>query len=124
MDKAHLIETYKLRLDEGRKPAWWTDELRDAVEAKMRKYVQGIIITGDVELLIGGQFIVAPGAHVECAHGMVINAICGGTVSAIWGGTVSEIWGGTVSEICGDYSPVIGPITAPAKVLSDYRTAK
>ncbi len=140
MDQAHLIETYKLKLDEERRPEWYTDEIRDAVAEKMRAYIKSIIVDGDVQLLIGGQFIIAPGAKVECAHSMVINAICGGTVSeicggtvseirggtvsAIWGGTVSEIRGGTVSEIREFFDGIIGKIHKAAKILADNRPKK
>jgi hypothetical protein len=109
MAEAYLPETYSLKIDEERTPEWFDDEMKEKVADKMRDYIKSIIVSGDVELLIGGQFIIAPNAKVECAKAMVINAICGGTVSAIyggtvsaiWGGTVSAIWGGTVSEICG-----------------------
>ena len=101
MDTAHLIEGYKLKIDEARTPAWFSDDMKEDVADKMRTYVKAMIVTGDVQLLIGGQFIIAPGAKVEYAKAMVINAICGGTVSEIRGGTVSEIWGGTVSAIWG-----------------------
>jgi hypothetical protein len=101
MDTAHVLDGYKLRIDEERTPEWFGDEMKERVAAKMRAYVKSIIVEGDVALLIGGQFIIAPGARVEAAHSMVINAICGGTVSAIRGGTVSAICGGTVSEIRG-----------------------
>jgi hypothetical protein len=101
MERAHLVDTYKLRIDEERTPEWFDSEMKEAVADKLRSYIKSIIIDGDVQLLIGGQFIIAPGAKVESAHSMVINAICGGTVSEICGGTVSAIWGGTVSEICG-----------------------
>ena len=101
MDTAHLIDGYKLKIDEERTPDWFDDEMKSAVELKLRDYVKSMIVTGDVELLIGGQFIIAPGAKVQNAKAMVINAICGGTVSAICGGTVSAIRGGTVSAICG-----------------------
>jgi hypothetical protein len=101
MDKAHLVETYKLHIDEERTPEWFDQEMKNGVTEKLTAYIKSIIITGDVALLIGGQFIIAPGAKIESAHSMVINAICGGTVSAIWGGTVSAICGGTVSEIRG-----------------------
>ncbi len=101
MDVAHLPDGYKLRIDEERTPSWFTDEIRESVTEKMRDYIRRMIVTGDVALLIGGQFIIAPGARVESAHSMVINAICGGTVSEIRGGTVSEIWGGHVSAIWG-----------------------
>ena len=145
MDKAHLLESYKLNIDEERCPDWFDDEIREKVEKRLRTYIKSIIVEGDVKLLIGGQFIVAPGAKIESAHSMVINAICGGTVSeiwggtvseirggtvsaiwggtvsAIWGGTVSEIWGGTVSAICGGFSGLLGPIHREAKILSDNR---
>ncbi len=137
MDKAHLIEDYKLKLDEERTPDWWNEEIADRVTLRLRDYVKSMIVTGDVELLIGGQFIIAPGAKIECANAMVINAICGGTVSEIWGGTVSAIWGGTVSAICGGtvseicggtvseiwggFDGIIGKIGKYAKILSDER---
>jgi hypothetical protein len=101
MDKAHLVETYKLKIDEERTPEWFDDEMKEKVTDRLRACIKSMIVDGNVQLLIGGQFIIAPGATVECAHSMVINAICGGTVSEIWGGTVSEIWGGTVSAIRG-----------------------
>jgi hypothetical protein len=101
MKNAHLVEKYKLTIDEERIPDWFDDEMKEKVQAKMQSYIESIIVTGDVQLLIGGQFIIAPGAKVECAKAMVINVICGGTVSEIGGGTVSEIRGGTVSEIWG-----------------------
>ena len=124
MDQAHLVETYSLKIDEERTPDWFTDDLKKSVSAEMTAYIKRMIVTGDVCLLIGGQFIIAPGAKVECAHSMVINAICGGTVSAIWGGTVSEIWGGTVSEIWEHFAGVLGKISTEAKILSDNRLAK
>ena len=101
MGNAHKVETYKLRIDQDRVPEWFDSEMKEKVTKKLSDYIKSIIVTGDVQLLIGGQFIIAPGAKVECAKAMVINSICGGTVSAICGGTVSEIRGGTVSEIWG-----------------------
>ena len=113
MDKAYIVESYKLSIDEGRTPEWFDAEMKEAVTAKLAAYIKSIIVDGDVNLLIGGQFIVAPGAKVECAHSMVINAICGGTVSAIWGGTVSAIWE--------HFSGLIGKIGPHARILSDNR---
>ena len=148
MDTAHQVETYKLKIDEERTPDWFTDEIKESVKEKMTDYVKRMIVTGDVELLIGGQFIIAPGAKVASANCMVINAISRGTVSAIWGGTVSEISGGTVSEICGGtvsairggtvseicggtvsaicggFDGIIGTIGKCAKILSDERKSK
>ena len=113
MDTAHQVETYKLKIDESRTPDWFTDEIKDDVTLKLTSYIKSIIVDSEMELLIGGQFIIAPGAKVECAHGMVINAICGGTVS--------EICGGTVSEICGFFSGSIGEIGKFADVRNDNR---
>jgi hypothetical protein len=149
MDTAHLIDGYKLRIDEERTPDWFDAEMKEKVADKLRAYVKSIIVEGDVQLLIGGQFIIAPGAKVESAHSMVINAICGGTVSeirggtvseirggtvsairggtvsAIWGGTVSEIRGGTVSRIIKSWREIlIGKIGPDAYVLSDERETK
>ena len=121
MDTAHRVETYQLKIDEKRTPDWFGDEMKESVSERLSAYIKSIIVTGDVELLIGGQFIIAPGAKVESAHGMVINAICGGTVSEIYGGTVSAIWGGTVSAIKENFDGVIGKIGKFAKILSDER---
>ena len=145
METAHLIDGYKLKIDEECDPEWFDAEMKERVAEKLRAYVKSMIVEGDVDLLIGGQFIVAPGARVSSAKAMVINAICGGTVSeicggtvsAIWGGTVSAIWGGTVSAICGGtvsairggtvseifdtYEPTIGKILKAAKILKDHR---
>ena len=132
MDAAHLVSGYKLKIDEERTPEWFSDEMKERVADKMRTYVKSLIVDGDVELLIGGQFVIAPGAKVACANAMVINAICGGTVSeirggtvsAIRGGTVSEIRGGTVSEIFDTYAPTIGKILKAANILKDHRAKK
>ena len=101
LDKAYLPETYKLRIDEERTPDWFTDEIKELVTERMRDYIKSIIVLGDVELLIGGQFVIAPTAKISSAHSMVLNVICGGTVNAICGGTVNEIRGGTVNAIRG-----------------------
>ena len=88
--------------------------MKEAVTNKMRSYIKSIIVSGDVQLLIGGQFIIAPTAKVECAHSMVINVMHGGTLTSMRGGTLTEIkkW----------FDGVIGKITKPAKVLNDERT--
>jgi hypothetical protein len=75
MDTAHVLDGYKLKIDEDRAPDWFTDEIKESVTDKLRAYIKTIIVTGDVALLVGGQFIIAPGARVESAHSMVINAI-------------------------------------------------
>jgi len=101
LDTAYKVETYKLKIDEERKPDWFDDEMKENVAQRMTDYIQSIIVSGEVELLIGGQFIIAPTAKIEYAHGMVINAMCGGAVREIMGGTVDTIRGGTIGCISG-----------------------
>jgi len=89
LDTAYLVETYKLKIDEERTPAWFDVDMKDAVTNKMTAYIKSIIVSGDVQLLIGGQFIVAPSAKIECAHTMII--IARPTSSSGRGGTPSII---------------------------------
>jgi hypothetical protein len=111
METAHLLDGYILKIDEERTPDWFDDEMKVTVADKLRDYVKRMIVTGDVALLIGGQFIIAPNAKVECAKAMIINAVLsggtvqavesGGTVQAVLsGGTVQAVWsGGTVQRV-------------------------
>lgn len=121
MEKAHLVESYKLTIDERRTPDWFTDDIKQDVTQRMSDYIKRITVTGDVCLLIGGQFIVAPGAKVERAKACVISAVCGGTISEVCGGTISEVRGGTISEVWGTYAPLIGPVQLPGKIEKDNR---
>ena len=129
MSEAYKPETYKLRIDEDRTPDWFSDEIRELVTEKMRAYIASIIVSGDVELLIGGQFIVAPKAKIQCAKAMVINAVCGGTISAVCGGTIravcggtiSEVLGGTISEVRKHFTGLIGKIHKDAKVTDNRK---
>ena len=77
LSTADKVETYKLRLDEQRKPEWWSDEMAESVAKKMAVYIKSIIISGDAAILIGGQFILASGAKVESAENCIIAAMCG-----------------------------------------------
>ena len=148
MDTAHLVDGYKLKIDEERTPDWFDAEKQERVSDMLRAYVKSCIVSGDVDLLIGGQFIVAPGAKIACAREMVITAMCGGTLSEMWGGTLSamcggtlsamrggtlsEMWGGTLSAMWGGtlsaiskyFDGLLGKIGERARVLSDNREAK
>ena len=74
---AHLIEKYKLKIDEERTPEWFDDDMKLNVSEKLSDYIKNIIVTGDVDILIGGQFIVAPGCKVSCVRTCVISAVLG-----------------------------------------------
>ena len=108
MDKAHLIDEYKFRIDEERTPDWFDKEMREKVTKRLRDYIKSIIVDGDVELLIGGQFVIAPNAEIQCAHSMVISAICGGTVN----------------EIREYFNGLLGKISAAATIVKDNRPKK
>jgi len=101
METAHLIEGYALKIDEERTPEWFSAEMKDQVTDKLRSYVSGMIVTGKVELLIGGQFIIAPGAEVTRAKEMIINAMCGGMIDDMQSGTLHTMWDGTLNHMHG-----------------------
>lgn len=132
MAEAYKLETYSLRIDEERTPEWFDDEMKAHVAGHMAEYINGIIVSGDVELLVGGQFIIAPGAKIACAHSMIINAMCGGTLTAMRGGTltemrggtVAEMWGGTLNKIDPHYDTHVGKVVKPGKIVEDLRNNK
>jgi hypothetical protein len=124
MAEAYKVETYKLTIDDARTPEWFSEEIKAAVEKRMADYIKSIIVTGDVKLLIGGQFIIAPEAKIECAHTMVISAMCGGTLTAMRGGTLTEMWGGTLTEIKECFDGRIGKVLKAATILMDNRPKK
>jgi len=101
METAHLVEGYALKIDEDRTPEWFSAEMKEQVADKLRSYVSGMIVTGKVELLIGGQFIIAPGAEVNCAKEMIINVMCGGTLNDMRGGVLDTMWGATLNNMYG-----------------------
>ena len=101
METAHLIEGYALKIDEDRTPEWFSAEMKDQVTDKLRSYVSGMIVTGKVELLIGGQFIIAPGAEVTRAKEMIINAMCGGMIDDMQSGSLNHMIGGKLNHITG-----------------------
>jgi hypothetical protein len=77
MSTADRVDTYKLRLDEQRAPEWWNQEMAEAVAAKLDAYISSIIVSSDVPILIGGQFILSGGAKIESADACIIQAMLG-----------------------------------------------
>ena len=100
MVNAHLLEKYKLNIDESRTPEWFSDAMKEKVAERMAAYIKSILVTGDVELITGGQFIVAPWAKVECAQHMILTAVLsGGIVQSVWsGGTVQSVLSGAIID--------------------------
>ena len=116
MDKAYLPEEYSLHIDEERTPEWFSEEMKTAVADKMRDYIKRIIIDGDVDLLMGGQFILAPTAKVACAKSVVINVMTGGYVGEMWGSAnVGEMWGSANVGVMRE-SANVGEMWGSAKV--------
>jgi hypothetical protein len=74
---AHLPATYKLKIDEERTPDWFTKEVRESVIEKMTDYIKSIIVSGDADILIGGQFIVCGKSKIGFIKNAIIYAISG-----------------------------------------------
>ena len=109
MATADKVETYKLTIDEARRPDWFDSEMEDSVKGRMVAYIKSIIVSGNVSILIGGQFILASGAKIGTAKACIVNAMCGSsTVNAMCGSstvnamrdssTVKEIGSGTINN--------------------------
>ena len=75
LETAHLVETYKFKLDEERTPEWWDPEIRERVIDQLKTYIQSIIVVRKVDLLIGGQFILGPGADVGTLKYCTVTAM-------------------------------------------------
>jgi len=111
MATADKPETYALKIDEDRTPDWFSDEMRDAVAEKMRTYIRSIIITEPVDLLIGGQFILATGAKINTSKNCIIESMLANSmVNVMWdnstvnamrsNSTVNAMWNNsTVNEM-------------------------
>jgi hypothetical protein len=110
MSFAHKPETYKLRIDEERTPTWLDEEMKEKVTAKMTDYIKSIIVTGDINILIGGQFIVAPKAKVQCVKTCVISAVLGdATISDVRdSATISGVRGSATISDVGDSATISG----------------
>jgi hypothetical protein len=128
-EEAYLPDTYKLRLDEERKPDWFTSEVEEGVAERMKAYIKSIIVDGEADLLIGGQFILGPNARVGSAKECVITVMCGGTLNAMfggtlnamWGGTLNAMWGGTLLKIWKHFDGFIKRVGSLSKIVNDER---
>ena len=106
-DKAAEVDEYVFKLDQERSPDWWTDEIKADVIERLKTYIRSIIITKDVALLIGGQFIITGKARVETAKTCMIYALCGSA---------------KIGSVCD--SAKIGSVYGSAKIGSDNMPQK
>jgi len=79
--KAHLLDTYKLRIDEERTPEWFDDDMKGAVAARMAEIVKAMIVTKSGITLLGGAWIVPPDMQVSVGPMTRIVANNYGTVT-------------------------------------------
>jgi hypothetical protein len=120
---AYLPGKYTLRIDEERTPDWFDAEMKERVADHMRAYIKSIIVTGEVALLIGGQFIVAPGAKVQSAKTMVANVVLGSIGTVCDSAQIGSVCGSAqIGTVCG--SAKIGYVYGSAQVGSVYDSAK
>jgi hypothetical protein len=98
---AHKLDTYKFRIDENRTPEWFDEEMQASVILRMNTYIKSIIIEGDAGLLVGGEFIVSPGASIQCRFATVVAALDNSTVKA-WDNSTVEAWGNSTVEAWGN----------------------
>ena len=105
LSTADKLDTYKFKIDEERTPEWFDSEIKEKVTERLSDYIKSIIVTGDVSLLIGGQFIVAGKAKIEAVKACVITAM-------LESANVGTMWG----------SANVGTMWESAKVEKDERT--
>jgi len=114
MSAAHRPETYKLKIDEGRTPEWFDGDMKEAVAKKMQAHIKTLIVTGEVALLMGGQFIIAPGAKI----GAVKNAL----VASVLDASIDSVYGSAhIGSVSG--SARIGSVSDSARIDSVYGSA-
>ena len=85
---------YTLLIDEARTPEWFDDAMKISVENKLRLIVEGMIITGNVDMLVGGKYILAKGAHVSCIKNCLIEVMLGSSNvgEMLESSKVGEMW--------------------------------
>lgn len=108
LSDAHLVEKYKLTIDEERTPDWFDVEMKEKVSEKMSFYIKSIILKKDCTVLFGQQVIIPKDIKVKelnfCSvillDGTITN-MRGGTITYMRGGTITYMWGGTITDMQG-----------------------
>ena len=97
MKQAHQVETYKLKIDEGRTPEWFDSDMKEAVMARLAAIIKVMIVPETGMTLLGGAWIVPPDFEVTVGP-MTRIVVNYGTVSVNYG-TVSVNYGKVVQNI-------------------------
>ena len=102
------ISKYKLNIDELRKPEWFDAAMEAKTIEKLKLMVSGMIITGAVDLICGGVFILGKGAKVSSAKAVKIVAMLADS-------KVGEMWGSSNVGVMRESSKV-GEMRGSSKV--------
>jgi len=117
MATADDVSTYKLTIDEKRRPDWFSESLEKKVVERMKLIVSAMIVSGDADLLCGGVFILAKGARVSTLkNAYVVVMLDSSKVGEMWDSSqVGEMWGSSkVGEMWG--SSKVGTMRDSSKV--------
>jgi hypothetical protein len=123
--KAHLLDSYKLRIDEERTPEWFDKDMMEAVSAKMAEIVKAMIVPKTGTALLGGAWIVPPDFEVSVGPMTRIVANSGtitrnsGTITRNYG-TVTDNYGtGTVADNYGTVARNYGTVARNYGTVTD-----
>ncbi len=75
--KAHLLETYALKIDETDIPIWFDDDMRTSVIEKMTALIKRCIRGGAIKMLCGDVYILSPDAAVNAVKNARIVSMSG-----------------------------------------------
>jgi hypothetical protein len=133
MSAAHRPETYKLKIDEERTPDWFDKDMKEAVTEKMQAHIKTLIVTGDVALLMGGQFIIAPGAKIGAVKNSFVVSVLDARIDSVYGSArIGYVYGSArIDSVSGSAridsvydSASIGYVSDSASIVNDKRAKK
>jgi len=102
-DKTDIFEPakYVLRVDQGRRPSWYSEEMEARTRESLRDRVRRMVITEDREIILGGCWLVAPGVTIERAVGCRIP-VCAGKLLSVSNTGIGKMWDSSqVQEMLG-----------------------
>jgi hypothetical protein len=121
MSAAHLPEKYKLDIDEERTPAWFDEDMKAAVAEKMDFFIKSILVNGEVALLIGGQFIIAPGAKIGRVKNAFVASVLDARIDHVFdSANIGSVYDSAkIDHVSGNAK--IGSVSDSARILKDER---
>ena len=122
MDKP---EKYLLKIDQESTPAWLTTEMQGACAEQMRGWVKSMLITGGVDLLCGGAYIVAGSAKINTVKNTIVHVCMGSAkIGSVCGSAqIDRVCGSAqIDSVCG--SAKIGSVCGSAQIDSVFGSAQ